>query len=232
MAGKISRAAGGNILWVEGRWNSNPAFVPALLQKGFKVERVSTGKEAVNKVKGGKHHLVVVDAASMRTSGTRICQSVRERVNGMPIILISDPERGVEKDFDCANEILVLPFTQRKLLNRIGPLLPEDEDSLLKAGPIYLDLDAHFVRVRGKKTTLTPRLVRLLNELIDHAGEVVKRNDLFKKVWRTEYTGDTRTLDVHISWLRQAIEKDPRNPKLLKTHRGVGYCLEVDTTKD
>ncbi len=232
MAGKASRAAGASILWVEGRWNSNPAFVPALLQKGFKVDRVSTGKEAVNKVKGKKHDLVVVDAASMRTSGTRICQSLRERVNGMPIILISDPERGVEKDFDCANEILELPFTQRKLINRIGPLLPEDEDSLLKAGPIYLDLDAHFVRVRGKKTTLTPRLVRLLKELIDHSGEVVKRNDLFKKVWRTDYTGDTRTLDVHISWLRQAIEKDPRDPKLLITHRGVGYRLEIEPAKN
>lgn len=232
MAGKATRTTGAKILWVEGRWNSNPAFIPALLHKGFKVERVSTGKEAVKKVKGQRHDLVVVDAASMRTSGTRICQSLRERVNGMPIILISDPERSVEKDFDCANEILVLPFTQRKLINRIAPLLPEDEDNLLKAGPIYLDLDARLVRVRGKKTALTPRLVRLLKELIDQPGKVINRNELFKKVWRTDYTGDTRTLDVHISWLRQAIEKDPRNPTLLKTHRGVGYCLEVDTTKD
>lgn len=228
MAAKASKAAGTNILWVEGRWTSNPNFVPSLLQKGFGVERVSSGKEAVGRVRARKHDLVVVDAASMRTSGTRICQSLRERVNGMPILLISDPDRAVDKDFDCANEILTLPFTQRKLINRIGPLLPEDEDSLLKAGPIYLDLESRLVRVGSKKTSLTPRLVRLLKMLIDHAGDVVERDTLFKKVWRTDYTGDTRTLDVHISWLRQAIEKNPKRPKLLKTHRGVGYLLDVE----
>ncbi len=63
--------------------------------------------------------------------------------------------------------------------------------------------------------------------LIDHKGELVERNKLFKKVWRTDYTGDTRTLDVHISWLRQAIEKDPKRPQILKTMRGVGYRLDV-----
>jgi DNA-binding response OmpR family regulator len=60
-----------------------------------------------------------------------------------------------------------------------------------------------------------------------HAGEVVEREDLFRRVWNTEYTADTRTLDVHISWLRQAIEEDPRNPRFLKTIRGVGYRLDV-----
>lgn len=215
------------ILWVEGRWKSNPNFVPTLLQKGFHVDRVSSGKDAVKRIGHEEHDLVVVDAASMRTSGRRICQSLRDRVNGMPIMLISDPKRAVEKDFDCANVILALPFTQRKLINRIGPLLPHDEKGLLKAGPIQLDLEARLVRAQGKKTPLTPRLARLLKMLIDHKGEVVERNTLFKKVWRTEYTGDTRTLDVHISWLRQAIEKNPRQPKLLRTMRGVGYRLDV-----
>jgi DNA-binding response OmpR family regulator len=63
--------------------------------------------------------------------------------------------------------------------------------------------------------------------LMNHHGEVVERERLFRQVWNTDYTGDTRTLDVHISWLRQAIEKDPRNPKFLKTIRGVGYRLDV-----
>jgi len=216
-----------NILWVEGRWKSNPTFVPSLMQKGFIVDRVASGKEAVERVVRKDHDVVVVDAASMRTSGARICKSLRERVNGMPIILISDPKREVEKNFDCANVVLILPFTQRKLINRLNPLLPSDEKRLIKAGPIQLDMEAKFVRANGKKTQLTPRLLRLLKMLVDHKGEMVERNELFKKVWRTNYTGDTRTLDVHISWLRQAIEKDPRNPKLLKTMRGVGYRLDV-----
>ena len=67
----------------------------------------------------------------------------------------------------------------------------------------------------------------LLQVLIEHRGEVVEREDLFKRVWETDYTGDTRTLDVHISWLRRAIELDPEKPRLLKTIRGVGYRLDV-----
>ena len=75
--------------------------------------------------------------------------------------------------------------------------------------------------------TWTARLMDLLNMLLDHRGEVVEREKLFTKVWKTTYVGDTRTLDVHISWLRDAIEKDPRKPDLLKTIRGVGYRLDV-----
>ena len=208
-----------HILWVEGRWKSNPAFVPSLMQKGFLVDRVASGKEAAERVVRKDHDIVVVDAASMRTTGARICKSLRERVNGRPIILISDPKMEVEKGFDLANVVLTLPFTQRKLINRMSPLLPGDEKGLIKAGPIQLDMEAKFVKANGKKTQLTPRLLRLLKMLIDHKGEMVERNKLFKKVWRTNYTGDTRTLDVHISWLRQAIEKDPRKPVLLKTMR-------------
>jgi DNA-binding response OmpR family regulator len=83
------------------------------------------------------------------------------------------------------------------------------------------------VRSLGKSTRLTPRLVTLLKTLLEKHGEVVERETLFKKVWETNYTGDTRTLDVHISWLRGALELDPENPKFLKTIRGVGYRLDV-----
>ncbi|MBX3045994.1 MAG: response regulator transcription factor [Anaerolineales bacterium] len=201
--------------------------MPALLKKGFQVQRVSSGKDALESVSEAKHDLVILDAASMRTNGRRICTSIRNRVNGMPILLISDPNRPLEPDFECANEVLVLPFTQRKLLNRIAPLLPTAEGRLLKAGPIELDQDSHAVKVGTKKTVLTPRLVKLLQLLIESKGEVVERNTLFKKAWKTNYTGDTRTLDVHISWLRNAIEKDPKKPKLLVTVRGVGYRLDI-----
>ncbi|MEX2161422.1 MAG: response regulator transcription factor [Anaerolineales bacterium] len=227
MARKLSKASSTKILWVEGRWTSNPELVPSLLQKGFQVERVASGKEALESVGENKHDLVIVDAASMRTNGKRICSSIRDKINGLPILVISDKQHAIEEGFECANEILMLPFTQRKLVNRIGPLLPMDEGGMLKAGPLELDLETHAVRAQGKKTVLTPRLVRLLRMLIDNKGEVVERDALFKKVWRTNYTGDTRTLDVHISWLRQAIEKDPKKPKLLHTIRGMGYRLDI-----
>ena len=79
----------------------------------------------------------------------------------------------------------------------------------------------------GRVTRLTPSLTALLERFLLHQGEVLVRDDLFRQVWNTDYTGDTRTLDVHISWLRRAIEDDPHTPAYLKTIRGVGYRLDV-----
>ncbi|HEX9011861.1 MAG TPA: response regulator transcription factor, partial [Anaerolineaceae bacterium] len=123
--------------------------------------------------------------------------------------------------------VLSLPFTIQKLANRIRPFLPGDEKNLLHVGPVHLDLEQRRVRCLGKQSRLTPRLVNLLRILMEHPGVVVERAELFKQVWDTEYTADTRTLDVHVSWLREAIEVDPRHPHFLKTIRGVGYRLDI-----
>lgn len=227
MPKKSSALSKSKILWIEGRWVSNATFVPTLRKKGYLVESVSTGKEALERIAKVEHDLVVVDAASMRTSGKRICRDLRERLNGKPIMLISDPKRPLKKSDQVVNVALTLPFTSRKLVNRLTPLLPGKAGRSVKAGDIHLDLENRQVRYLGKKTKLTPRLVRLLKMLIDNRGEVVEREELFMKVWRTNYTGDTRTLDVHISWLRKVLEKDPRKPKIIKTMRGVGYLLDV-----
>ncbi len=216
----------GKILWVEGNRASSPRFIPKLQEKGYDVETVATGKRAVSRLTDLKPDLVVVDAASMRTSGVRICRSIRSRLNGLPIVLISDPERPAGRDV-CANVVLRLPFTIRKLVNRISPLLPGHGDIIVRRGPIFLDLERRQVRCQGRETHLTPRLTTLLALLMDHPGEVMERDDLFRQVWKTEYMGDTRTLDVHISWLRKAIEEDPRRPQFLKTIRGVGYRLDI-----
>jgi DNA-binding response OmpR family regulator len=78
-----------------------------------------------------------------------------------------------------------------------------------------------------KEAQLTPKTADLLEMLMKHPGEVIKREHLFSKVWETDFTDDTRTLDVHISWLRRAIEQNPRKPQLIKTLRGIGYRLDV-----
>lgn len=214
------------ILWIERSSRNHKSFVLSLQQKGFNIETVPTGRAAITRLPTFKPDLVVVNAASMRTNGQRICNSIHKKSNNLPILLISSSELNIPDNI-CANIVLCLPFTTRKLLNRIIPLIPLDGKNTISKGPIRLDTQRKLVHCQGKGTHLTPRLIQILQYLMKYSGKVVKRKKLFRHVWDTEYTEDTRTLDVHISWLRQAIEKDPREPKLLKTVRGVGYILDT-----
>jgi DNA-binding response OmpR family regulator len=198
-----------------------------LRKKGYVVELAQTGDEALAVLPRFDPDLIVVNAASMRTSGKRICRSLHSKANGSPLVLITSGENAAAADTG-ADVVLPLPFTTRKLLNRIRPLLPSDGQNLMHVGPIRLDMERKRVRCQGREASLTPRLARLLCIFLEHPGEALERERLFREVWNTEYTGDTRTLDVHISWLRQAIEEDVRKPIFLKTIRGVGYRLDVE----
>jgi len=214
------------ILWIEGKRAESPQFVSGVRKAGFQVEMVSSGKDALERLPAVDPDLVVLNAASMRTSGRRICRLLRMEANGIPLLVITDPDLDTPSTLD-ANIVLSLPFTTRKLLNRMNPLLHGESHHLLHVGPIRLDMERKQVRCMGKLITLTPRLIQLLKYFMEHPGEALVRDELFREVWVTDYAGDTRTLDVHISWLRQAIETDPRHPRLLKTIRGVGYRLDV-----
>ena len=214
------------ILWIEGKRAESPHIIPQVRKKGYIVETVATGNEAYGRLSGFNPDLVVINASSMRTSGKRICNSLRKKANNIPILLISDTNPTVSVDV-CANLVLSLPFTSRKLLNRMKLLLPDKGDNVYSIGSISLNVERKLVRCQDRESTLTPRLVQLLKIFIDNPGEVLERKKLFREIWNTEYTGDTRTLDVHISWLRQAIEDDPRQPQYIKTIRGVGYRLDV-----
>lgn len=214
-----------SLLVVEGRYADIPSFANELQKKGFEVHTVTSGSVAVSRLEKIGPTIVVVNAASLRSTGFRICQSIRDKNTKYPIVLILAKEAKVDKDI--ADAVLILPFTAQKLVNRIKPLLPGDGKNMIHVGPIRLDVERRRVRCLGKSTKLTPRLITLLQMLMEKHGEVVERDVLFKKVWETNYTGDTRTLDVHVSWLRRAIEVDPLKPKFLKTIRGVGYRLDV-----
>jgi DNA-binding response OmpR family regulator len=214
-----------SLLVVEGRHADVPSFAAELQKKGFEVHAVKNGGAAVSRLERLNPSLVVVNAASLRSTGLRICKSIRGKNAKYPIVLVLAREARVSKD--VADAVLVLPFTAQKLANRIKPLLPGDGKNVVHVGPLRLDVEQRRVKCLGKNSKLTPRMVTLLHLLMDKHGEVVERDALFKKVWETNYTGDTRTLDVHVSWLRRAIELDPLKPKFLKTIRGVGYRLDV-----
>jgi len=213
------------LLVIESRHAEIPSFAADLQKKGFDVETAQSGSQALARLKEISPSITIVNAASLRSTGLRICQALRDKDPKLPVILILGTDNNVDKD--AADAVLVLPFTVQKLVNRIKPLLPGDGKNVLHVGPVRLDLEHRRVRSLNKSTKLTPRLVSLLQMLMEHHGEVVEREVLFKKVWETDYTGDTRTLDVHISWLRRAIELDPVRPKFLKTMRGVGYRLDI-----
>jgi DNA-binding response OmpR family regulator len=214
------------ILLIEGKRSNHPSFSLGLTKKGFEVHSVSSGNAALAFLEQHSPHIILIDAASMRTSGKRICQSIREHKPNLPIMAIVNKEQS-EGKLD-ADVILVQPFTLQKLLNRLRPLLPAENKNVLVAGPLNLDTEQRWVRYHNRQISLTPRMVTLLKVLMQHPGEVIDREELFKLVWDTAYTGDTRTLDVHISWLRQALEEDPRHPRFVKTVRGVGYRLDIE----
>ena len=213
------------LLVIEGRHAEIPSFAVDLQKKGFDVVSAQNGSDAASKLKQTSPILAIVNAPSLRSTGIRICLSLRKKDSKIPIILIVQKEKATDKDL--VDSVLELPFTVQKLVNRVKALMPGDGNNVVSVGPIRLDLENHRVRSLGRNTKLTPRLITLLQILMDKHGEVVEREALFKKAWDTNYTGDTRTLDVHISWLRRAIELDPNNPKFLKTIRGIGYRLDV-----
>ncbi len=220
------------ILLVEGKRADRPSFVTGLSRKGYQVESVASGSEALAQLDIFNPNLVIINVASMRTSGKRICQSIRAHSRDLHIVLITDASNTstIEKE-DLADVVLVLPFTLQKLLNRIRPLLPADQKDLIEVGQLQLDAAQRWVRIGNRQTSLTPRLVTLLKILMESPGKVIERDYLFRTVWDTTYTEDTRTLDVHISWLRRAVETDPRNPRIIKTIRGVGYRLDAEELK-
>jgi len=215
------------ILLIEGKRVDRPSYMAGLNKKGFIVESAINGAAAKKKLDELKPNAVIIDAASMRTTGTRICASLRSVLSKTPIILILAPSAKKVENV-CADEVLYLPFTLQKLLNRLRPYMGTSRNKKLVCGPIKLDLKDRWVICGDKKTRLTPRLFVLMESLMLKPGQILLREDLFRTLWETDYLGDTRSLDVHISWLRKAIEEDPRHPDFIKTERGIGYRLEVE----
>ena len=214
------------ILWAGKRRADIPSFVPDLENRGYKVTFVSTGKDALLKLNKRKPDVMIIDAASMRTTGSRICKSIQVKYPSIPIILINSPENLPTNEI-VAEIQLVHPFTIRKLENRIIPFSPGDGDEIIKAGPIHLDMDRQVIRCNRKEEHITPRMAELLKMLIKQKGEVLDRKKMFSRIWKTDYTEDTRSLDVHINWLRKIVEKDPDHPILILTIRGKGYKLDL-----
>ncbi len=214
------------VLLLESERTSAPSFAPALEKRGYTVTVEHDAQAALKKASALEPDVVVLDAASLKTSGARICRRLRASTNGTPILLIADKKN--LPDPNCgASVTLVTPFTARKLLNMVSRLLPADDGACLQVGPIKLNLAQKRIICGNREERVTPKQARLLEMFLRAPGQLLTRKAIIKHVWDTDYTGDTRTLDVHMSWLRSVIEPNPRKPRYLKTLRGQGYRLDL-----
>ena len=221
-----------NILLLEGKSISPHSLNNALQKAKYRVEACHNGKGAMDAIAITKPDLVVFNAASMRSNGSRTCGRLRRALGDTPIIHIR--QCGVPEELEAEADIyLEHPFTPRKLLNRIRTLLPANEvtEEVVRYGDVkfYPNKSSVDVADQGEQR-LTPKLAQLIQEFMRHPNEVVTRTQLMQNVWNTDYIGDTRTLDVHVRWVREVLEADPGKPKRLQTVRGKGYIFIIPST--
>jgi len=214
------------VLLIEGKRKVARCFASDLGKKGYSLHVESSGNMGLEALKVFSPDVVVINAASLRTNGLRLVSWFHNSLPYTPICLIvSEDEPAVE--IENVNFFLRLPFTVQKLVNRLRTLGNNSHKGMLVRGALVLNPDSRTANYKNKEVRLTPRLSDLLGKMMERPGEILSREELFKAVWDTDYVEDTRTLDVHISWLRQALEDDPHHPDLIKTIRGKGYMLKV-----
>ena len=219
-----------------------------LRREGYAVRTAADGAEALAVAQQTHPDLLLLAVLLPRVDGLEVCRRLRAPDDCVvrphlqphhPVDLL--PARRADEDGDGAQPCVVKPFSVRELLARVKALLGRArraaevaggrDEAVLTVGDLALDPAAGTVRRRGKEVALKPREFALLAFLLRHPGRVFTRAQLLAQVWPAggggAYAGDIWTVDVHVRWLREKLERDPRRPKLLETVRGVGYRLRA-----
>lgn len=223
------------ILVVEDDRNLLDTLKYNLQKEGYKVVTAGDGAEAIAIARSEKPSLIILDIMLPKMDGFEVCRILRQETS-TPIIMLTaktdEPDKIVGLELG-ADDYITKPFSLRELLARVRAVLrrvksleTKPEEKPLKVGDIEIDLVRHQVNKGTQIIRLTPKEFDLLAFLARNKGAVFTRDQLLEKVWGYDFAGDTRTVDVHISWLRQKLEADPDNPKYIVTVRGVGYKLE------
>lgn len=208
----------------------------ALRQEGFEVVKASDGQEALQKVQLEKPNLLVLDLMLPEISGLEVCRILRRERNEVPIIMLTAKGEEIDRVIGLevgADDYLVKPFSLRELTARIRALLRRSKPTDTESGNIeihqyqdlVMNLTEHKVTVKGKLVELSPKEFKILAMLMSSPNKVFSREDLLEQVWGLDFYGDTKTVDVHIRWLREKIEGDASNPQYVQTVRGFGYRL-------
>jgi two-component system response regulator RegX3 len=205
----------------------------ALRSEGFEVDVTGDGEAAVEAALEGRHDVVVLDLMLPGVSGTEICRRVRVE-SAVPVIMLT--ARGAELDRVLglevgADDYVTKPFSMPELIGRIRAILRRREldqsgrAGKLQVGSLELDPMRHEAHVDGEPKRLTPSEFKLLLLLAEQPERVFSRREIMQHLWDSEYVGDQRACDIHISNLRQKLERDPARPERIVTIRGVGYKL-------
>ncbi len=217
------------------------SFVEALelglTREGFTVEVARDGQEAVDKFEMIQPDLILLDLMLPKMSGIDVCRTIRAS-SQVPIIMVTAKSTEIDTVVGLevgADDYVTKPYSMRELVARIRAVLRRHQgeempaaprDRTLKRGEVFLDPERHEVSVRNKLVKLPLKEFELLELLMNNAGKVLTRDMIIDRIWGAYYSGDTKTLDVHVKRLRSKIERDPSSPKLITTIRGLGYRFE------
>ena len=211
-----------------------------LQKEGYDTLEANDGLTAIDIALTNKPDLILLDIMLPKMDGLSVCKRIRHSLN-VPILMLTAKDEEIDKILGLelgADDYVTKPFSVRELMARVKANLrkveinlneKEDDNSTqtnkIKVGELELDLDKFEAKVSGKVMDLTLREFEVLKYLATQPGQVVTRETLLEKVWGYEYYGDIRTVDVTVRRIREKIEKDTANPKILMTKRGVGYYI-------
>ncbi|MBI2864588.1 MAG: response regulator transcription factor [Chloroflexi bacterium] len=210
-----------------------------LLREGHDVCAAYDGVEAIEVARNEKPDAIVLDVMLPIMDGLEVCRTLRKDMI-VPIIMLTAKDDEVDKVVGLelgADDYMTKPFSMRELLARLKAVLRRaqmlrQEAALgqdgsaaepLVVGALHIDFRQHSVTLKGKQVPLKPKEFDLLAFLVAHKGQVLTREQLLERVWGYDYAGETRTVDVHVRGLREKIEANPSEPRLIETVRGVGY---------
>jgi len=209
-----------------------------LEKEGYNTLEATDGEKAVDIALNNTPDLILLDIMIPKMDGLSVCKRIRHNLN-VPIIMLSAKGEEIDKILGLelgADDYITKPFSIRELMARIKANLRKGKGSYeegkieantnkIVVGNLQLDIDKFETRVKNKVVDLTLREFEVLKYLANQLGQVVTRETLLEKVWGYEYYGDIRTVDVTVRRIREKIEEDTSNPKILITKRGVGYYI-------